>query len=272
MSDSTLSLSNRLAQRPAGLYGRDGFAQQGLEDLTSMFHGMVKVHDLQAVFETVFAHVFQTVGAIDEHHDFAGAPMPGGWPPGADRGQSGQWIGSWNIGGRFVVPHWMALFIGVALGEDAAQINLAGLGRAVGLLALASGQLLPAHGHAGAIALTYMMGASLGPVAPPVAARLGRPGPPVAPRAGFVGAHLDAPVSARCRCASHSRVHRLLPDRLTGPRRACSHLQAQRGIGRIVPLAFAGMVIIIARQGEGAKETLHLQGFPAFGCSPGLGW
>src|ERR1035441_10383758 len=46
----------------------------------------------------------------------------------------------------------MALFIHAVLGEDAAQIRLAGFGGSVGLLAPPSGQLFAAHGHAGAIA------------------------------------------------------------------------------------------------------------------------
>jgi len=49
------------------------FAQQGVEHSTGVFHAMIKVHDLQAVLERVFAHVFQTVGAIDQYHHFAGA-------------------------------------------------------------------------------------------------------------------------------------------------------------------------------------------------------
>src|SRR5438876_3237517 len=45
----------------------------------------------------------------------------------------------------------MAFIIRPMLGKNTAQINLAGLGSAVGLFAFASGQLLGAHGHTGAI-------------------------------------------------------------------------------------------------------------------------
>jgi hypothetical protein len=39
----------------------------------------------------------------------------------------------------------MARFIEPVLGEDASQIHLPGLGGAIGLVAFAPGQLLPAH-------------------------------------------------------------------------------------------------------------------------------
>src|SRR5437879_12387761 len=51
-----------------------------------------------------------------------------------------------------MVPHGTAFFVGLVLGEDAAQISLPGSGSSVGLFALASGQFLPAHGHPGAVA------------------------------------------------------------------------------------------------------------------------
>jgi hypothetical protein len=50
-----------------------------------------------------------------------------------------------------MVAHRMPFFVGAMLGKDTAQINLAGLGGAVRLFTLASGQLLAAHGDAGAI-------------------------------------------------------------------------------------------------------------------------
>ena len=43
-----------------------------------------------------------------------------------------------------------------------------------------------------------------------------------------------------------------------------THFQPQRGICGTMPLFFAGMVIVISPDGEGAKEALHLKSFPAF--------
>jgi len=49
------------------------FTQQGVEHSARVFQRMVKVHDLHAALEAIFAHVFQTGGAIDQHHHLAGA-------------------------------------------------------------------------------------------------------------------------------------------------------------------------------------------------------
>ena len=50
-----------------------------------------------------------------------------------------------------MVAHRMVFFIRPMLHKNTARINLAGLGRAVGFFALASGQLLGSHGHTGTI-------------------------------------------------------------------------------------------------------------------------
>jgi hypothetical protein len=54
----------------------------------------------------------------------------------------------------------MAFFIGAVLGEHAAQINLAGLGRAVGLLAASPRSSSGTIGTLVPSALTYRIGAS----------------------------------------------------------------------------------------------------------------
>jgi len=51
-----------------------------------------------------------------------------------------------------MVANGRTLFIAFVLGEDAAQIGLAGLGPAVGLLSFSTRQFLLAHGQAGAVA------------------------------------------------------------------------------------------------------------------------
>src|ERR1017187_111118 len=48
-----------------------------------------------------------------------------------------------------------------------------------------------------------------------------------------------------------------------GQGRGMPVFQAQRGIGRIMALGFAGMVVIVALQFEGAKHARHLDAGPA---------
>jgi len=68
------SLSKRLAHRRCRVFVvRMVFAQQGVEYPARVFQRMVKVHNLHTALEAVFAHVFQTAGAINEHHHLAGA-------------------------------------------------------------------------------------------------------------------------------------------------------------------------------------------------------
>jgi hypothetical protein len=71
-----------------------------------------------------------------KHHHFAGAAQAAANRLlTQQRTESLNGLETGNIGRRFIVPHRMTVFIGPVLGEHAAQINLARLGRAVGLLA-----------------------------------------------------------------------------------------------------------------------------------------
>ena len=115
------------------------FANQRRQHLTRVLHGVEKIDDLHPVFEAIVAHVFQSGRAINEHDHLARAahaPANGFLPQNGakfmDRFEAG------DISGRFPVAHRMALFVGAMLGKNAAQINLARLGRAVGLLAASS--------------------------------------------------------------------------------------------------------------------------------------
>ena len=116
-----------------------GLADQRLEHVAGVLQGVEEVHDLHAVLEALPAHVFQAHCPVDQHHHFAGAAHAAAHRLLAQqRTESINGLETGNIGRGFIVPHRMAFFIGPVLGEDAAQVNLARLGRAIGLLATPS--------------------------------------------------------------------------------------------------------------------------------------
>ena len=53
--------------------------------------------------------------------------------------------------------------------------------------------------------------------------------------------------------------------------RSIPYLQTQGRIGWIVPLLFPLVIVIIAAQGEAAKNPLHSKGFTSFSDLPGFG-
>src|ERR1035437_7032253 len=114
-----------------------------------VFQGMIKIHDLHAVLEVLPAHVFQSRGPVDQQHHLARASHA---PPNGLLAQRGpklvDRLEAGDIGGRIPVAHRMPFLIDAVLGKDTAQVNLTGLGRAIGLLAAPAFQFLRAHGHA----------------------------------------------------------------------------------------------------------------------------
>jgi len=56
-----------------------------------------------------------------------------------------------------------------------------------------------------------------------------------------------------------------------GQRRRIAHLQTQCGVGRIVALILARVIVVIPLQPEAAKDSLHRDGFPALATLPGFG-
>lgn len=56
------------------------FAKERLEHFAGMLEGVVKIHDFNAIFETVLAHVFEALGAIDKQDDLGHGPY-GGFGP-----------------------------------------------------------------------------------------------------------------------------------------------------------------------------------------------
>jgi hypothetical protein len=56
-----------------------------------------------------------------------------------------------------------------------------------------------------------------------------------------------------------------------GQSRGVAHFQPQRGIGRVMPLVFAFMVVIVPAQLESAKNPLPLDRFPTLANLSGFG-
>ena len=170
-----------------------------------------------------------------------------------------------NGGGRFVSPPRGALCIGLGLGEDAAQAGPARLGAASGVLAGTPDPCLLAPGHPGGVRAAIQ----LGPRAParrslPRWPSLGRRAHPLdqalnwprrhRPAAGFQELFFGRLVAGfiGSRPAPHARQ-----------RRGGARFPTPRRRGRIMPRRFAGRIVVVARQGEGAEQTLALAGFPS---------
>lgn len=56
-----------------------------------------------------------------------------------------------------------------------------------------------------------------------------------------------------------------------GQRRRIAHFQTQGGVGGMVALLLAGVIVVIPLQWEAAEEALHPDGFPALARLSGLG-
>ena len=152
----------------------------------------------------------------------------------------------------------MTVFIGLVLGKDAAQIGQTRLGAAIGLFASAPRQFLLAHGHSGPVRADIHNGHGAA-----AGLRL-----PFLPSLGRLSHPLDQALNLPCAHPDAARfqqvVFGLLVTGLIGSlqatqarqRRRAPHLQPQRRIGRIMPLLFAFMVVVVALQLEGAKEAI----------------
>src|ERR1039458_8334803 len=166
----------------------------------------------------------------------------------------------------------MALFIHAVLGEDAAQIRLAGFGGSVGLLAPPSGQLFAAHGHAGAIAadihhrrvapggLSWAFLPGLRLLSHPLGHALDLPG-------------RDMDAAGFCQMLFRLWVARFIGALQThqpGQSGRVTDLQTQGGVGWKVALLLAGMIVVVARQFKRPEQALHLQTMPAPALLAGL--
>jgi hypothetical protein len=164
-------------------------------------------------------------------------------------------------------------FISLVLGEDAPQIRHAGFGTAVGLFAWTPLQFLFAHGHAGGIGADIQDGhrrtAGLGWALLP---RLGRSTHPLHHSLNLSRGHVNAAGFGQV-LLRFLIAHFIGPLQTQQPRqsRRVGHFQTQRGIGWVVSLFLARMVVIVALQFKGAKHALQLQRFPPFPLLSRLG-
>src|SRR6266403_2120268 len=209
---------------------------------------MIKIHDLYAVFEIELAHILQPVGSIDEYHDLVDAGHAA-----ADRllaqarTELIAGLKTRDIRRGLPVANRMAFFIDLVLSKHAAQIHLAGLGLAIGLLATPSLQLLRHHRHARAIR-THIHNGRIAP------ARLGAP---LLPSLSAAAHALDYPLNLPPRHGNAAGLFQmplgLEIGWLIGPfqtNEPCqgwrvADFQSQRGIGRMMALVFARVIIVI---------------------------
>ena len=167
----------------------------------------------------------------------------------------------------------MALLVHPVLRKDATQIDLPGLGLAVGLFAASPDQFLWHHGHARAIGTDIHHGR--------IASAWLRG--PFLPSLGAAAHPLDHPLNLARRYRDAAgllqmplgfEVGRLIGPFQTnelGQSRGVAHLQTQRRIGRIVALVLTGVVIIIPAQIEAAEDALHPDRFPSLATLSRLG-
>ena len=167
----------------------------------------------------------------------------------------------------------MAFFVRLVLGENAAQIGQTRLGRAVRLFARPPRQFLLAHRHPGPVSAHIQDGhrAAAG-LRLPFLPVLGRGSHPLHQALHLPGADLDAPGFRQVLLGFlvTGFIGPLQTDQ-PGQSRGVARLQAQRGIGGIMPLLFAFMVVVSALQGEGAKHARELELGPALGLLARLG-
>jgi hypothetical protein len=159
-----------------------------------------------------------------------------------------------------MVTHRMTLFIGFVLGEYTAQISQTGFGAAIRLFAHSSRQYLLAHGYTGAVGADihnrHRDAAGLGL---PFLPSLGRcPNP--------LHQALDLPATDVNAAGFGQMLFGLLvavfisplQTQEPGQGRSATTLQTQSGIGGVVPLPFAFVIVISPLQGEGTEHTVYL--------------
>ncbi len=249
-------------------------ADEGVENLACMFQRMIEIYDLDAVLEVELAHLFQSSRPVDEQHDLSCRPhstshrlLAKGRAKFIDRPKTGE------IGGRVPIPHWVTFLIGLVLSENAAQIDLAGFGGAIGLFAPTPFQLRRHHRHAGSVGADIEDRRRTG-------ARLGGP---FLPLLGGASHALDHPLNLAGRNDNAASLLQMpLGLQIRGFVRAfqadqpsqsgrVGPFQAQAGISRVVAGVLAGVIVVIPLQGERAEQTLDLDRFPALPFFPRLG-
>lgn len=172
-----------------------------------------------------------------------------------------------------MITNGMALLIPFVLGEDATEINLAGLGTAVGLLARAACQFVFAHGHTGAVAAdihdggvawigrSFLFGPGLGCGANPLNGALNLPGGNL-DAAGFLQMFLGFLETGFVGALQAEQAKK---------RGSAAGLQRQRRVDRSVSALILGLVIVGAGQDAWAENALDLDWNASFEVHPRLG-
>src|SRR6266403_6288007 len=117
-----------------------------------MFQSVIKIQDFNRAGEVEPAQFPNPGGSVADENDFLRPAQA----PAAGFGSNAQTKGlgrleAADISGGSKIAFGPAFLIAAGLGEDSAQFDFAGFGRAVGLLAFAPGQFVRHHRHAGAI-------------------------------------------------------------------------------------------------------------------------
>lgn len=162
------------------------------------------------------------------------------------------------------------------LSKDAAQVNLAGFGCSIGLLAFAPGQFLRDHRYAGAIGADIQNGNR-------TALALVRSNWPFLPLLGGAANALDYPLDLAGRNADTSgllevalgfeirRLVRSLQAQEFGQSRCVTAFQTKGVISRVMPLLFSGIMVVITVEREAAEHSLRVEGVAALVDFAGLG-
>jgi hypothetical protein len=121
--------------------------------VADVFAGVVEVEDLPSIREVEPGIFPDPGGTIAEIDDFlcGGVTAPESFLAQQDAGHPAVFQSS-TVAGGIWITQGLPLLIGDRLGEDAAEFQFPGVGAAIGLFNFDALELLPAHGHAGAVA------------------------------------------------------------------------------------------------------------------------
>src|SRR2546425_1186773 len=249
-------------------------AQKCFKYFAPVVQVVIEIHDLNCVLKTLFTHILQAIGSIDEQHHLA----DGGHAPSQRLlTQAGakfiDGLEAGDIGRRFPVSNRVALLVNLVLSEHASQVRLVGLGGAIALLACSSFQLLAHHRHAFAFRADIHNGSV-------ARARLSRALLPTlrvlsdAPNDSLNLPGRDFDTASLLQVPLGFEVGRLIGSLQAeefGQGWSVADFQTQTRIGRIMALFFALVIIVVAAEPKTSEDSLQLNTFPTFSNLPGFG-
>src|ERR1035441_3893054 len=197
----------------------------------------------------------------EQHHEYGQGQAPADGFLAQQRTKLLEWPHSGHVSGGVGIADGMAFGIDLVLCENAPQVSHPRFGLAVGTFAFPALQFLWPHGHARGVATEIHDGCRLG-------AGQRRQGLAFLPglRAGphALDQSLDLPGRDLNAAGLFQVLVGLLVAGFIGPLQAhqprqgrrATPLQSQGGIGRIVPLLLARMIVIVPFQGEEPEDTI----------------